>query len=283
MAFQSHPAANIFPLLEGAEFDRLCEDIRANGIKVPIIIHPDLSILDGRNRFRACEAVGVKPVTALWAGKPGQEIDYVVSLNLSRRHLNPSQLGMIAARIADMRHGGDTKGPRGPLLAEAVKQVSGATERTAKRAHVVQTEGTPEQVAAVDRGEVSVTAVVREIRGEKPKTKPREITDSMAATIEEVSALRAEVENLKEWGQENAQSAKDLLAEAEVMQKIFDADDKLKTAVAEIKRLTGINAILSSRIDGLQNETNELKGIIRSRDARIKKLLAAAEGAKGTK
>jgi hypothetical protein len=95
-----HPAATLFPLMEGAELEQLVTDIRANGLREEIVLHQGL-ILDGRNRLRACELAGVKPRFIEWDGH-GSPMAFVFSRNLHRRHLDESQRAIIAARAKEM-------------------------------------------------------------------------------------------------------------------------------------------------------------------------------------
>jgi len=77
LSFQ--PLANVFPLIEGAEFDELAVDIKANGLHEPIVMFEDM-ILDGRKRYRACMAAGVEPIFTVYAGD--DPAGYVISANL---------------------------------------------------------------------------------------------------------------------------------------------------------------------------------------------------------
>jgi len=110
-----HEVANLFPLIEGQEFDDLVKDITENGLKQPIWVYQN-KIIDGRNRYRACNMAGVEPRFQEW-DEQGSLVAFVISLNVKRRHLTSSQLGVIAlgverqlAEEATVRHalnGGD--------------------------------------------------------------------------------------------------------------------------------------------------------------------------------
>ena len=94
-----HEIANIFPLMEGTELTELSADIKKNGLIDPIWLYEN-KILDGRNRYRACQEVGVEP---RFQSYPGNDpLQQVISLNLHRRHLNESQRAIVAARYLDI-------------------------------------------------------------------------------------------------------------------------------------------------------------------------------------
>jgi hypothetical protein len=98
-----HPLANIFPLMEGQEFESLVEDIRAaNGLHEKITLYEGC-ILDGRNRYRACKALGIDITALEFDEYDGSDpLGFVISLNLARRHLSESQRAMIAAQCANI-------------------------------------------------------------------------------------------------------------------------------------------------------------------------------------
>jgi len=103
-----HPVANIFPLMTGAEYDALVSDIAEHGQHEAIWLYEG-KVLDGRNRLRACNQLGLVPEFREYSGDDPQA--FVVSLNLHRRHLTREQRdevirqlrgnGMTLQKIAD--------------------------------------------------------------------------------------------------------------------------------------------------------------------------------------
>jgi hypothetical protein len=156
-----HPLANIFPLLEGDEFDQLAESIRASdGPREQIVVYEGM-ILDGRNRARACERLGIEPMVSPYRGD--DPVAFVIDKNIRRRHLDESQRGMVAAKLATMRQGErtDLAEPSANLRKvdqEAAAGMLNVSVRTVQAANKVRKEGTPELVAAVEQGDIAVSA-----------------------------------------------------------------------------------------------------------------------------
>lgn len=165
MERQFHPVADTFPLMEGDEFKELVEDIRSNGLRQPIVLHTDGRIIDGRNRYRACQEAGLEPSYETWDGK-GTEVEFVVSQNLLRRHLSESQRAMIAARLAKMKRGRpisaaatngcDENRPIGPFSQTSVARSMKVSVRSVRRAARVLKKGVPELSQQVESGQMSV-------------------------------------------------------------------------------------------------------------------------------
>jgi N6-adenosine-specific RNA methylase IME4 len=152
---QFHSLADLFPLLEGYELAGLVDDIRANGLREPIVLF-DGKILDGRNRHRACMMAGVAPLYEEYEGD--DPVAYVVSLNLRRRHLDESQRAMVAAKLATLKRGDNQHSPIGETSQARAAELLNVGKRSVERAHEVQDHGVLELRQAVERGEVSVSA-----------------------------------------------------------------------------------------------------------------------------
>jgi hypothetical protein len=86
-----HPLADIFPLMEGKEFEEFVADIDKHGLREEVALYQD-QILDGRNRARACGKLGIEPrYQHLRFSNDDGARDYVISKNIHRRHLTTEQ------------------------------------------------------------------------------------------------------------------------------------------------------------------------------------------------
>jgi len=95
-----HKLSEIFPLIEGDEFDGFVEGFKKHGLLQPIVLFQG-KILEGRNRYRAGKALGykfgAKDFTEL---PPGQNpYEFVLVANVQRRHLTTDQKRTLALRL----------------------------------------------------------------------------------------------------------------------------------------------------------------------------------------
>jgi N6-adenosine-specific RNA methylase IME4 len=153
-----HPAANLFPLMEGEPYTQLVSDIAMNGLRQPITVAGG-AILDGRNRLRACLDAGVEPRFEEFVGN--DPLLFVLSTNLHRRHLNESQRAMVASKLENMGHGGNrSRSPQDANLHLARQEAARAlnvSQRSVADAKVVRERGAPELIKRVERGDVPVS------------------------------------------------------------------------------------------------------------------------------
>ena len=154
-----HPLAGVFPLMVGAELDALIADIGENGLNEPIVVFEG-QILDGRNRERACKKAGVEPRYVEFDSSRSP-IEFVISANIKRRHLDQGQLAAVAANIATMTHGG-VRVRRGEQVATLPLEVAqksaaslvGVSPRVVTAATAVKKKGDPCVFEALMEGRV---------------------------------------------------------------------------------------------------------------------------------
>jgi protein gp37 len=92
----------MFPLIEGEEFNVLVADIDEFGLTEPIVLAPDgETIVDGRNRYRACEKCSRDPIFRTLGSHYDEPliVKYIISANLHRRHLDVGQRAFIGIEI----------------------------------------------------------------------------------------------------------------------------------------------------------------------------------------
>src|SRR5215470_13414145 len=98
MTIEPHPFSKMFPPLSEEDFSKLAADIKLHGLRQHIVLYQG-KILDGNNRYRACELAGIKPTFADFTGIDADARNYVISVNIHRRHLSREQRAEIIATL----------------------------------------------------------------------------------------------------------------------------------------------------------------------------------------
>lgn len=182
---EEHELAHSFPPMSDDEYDSLKLDIYKNGQLVPIYTYNN-QIIDGRHRYRVMRELGLEPIVEEFAGE--SPLNFVVAMNLNRRHLTPAQRAIIALDLMPkareeaqrrMQAGRATetdsetevfKGTARDAVGEML-QISGRVIANAEKIK----EAAPDLVAQIASGGMSINQALKEAkeRPDNPDGTPR--------------------------------------------------------------------------------------------------------------
>src|SRR5262245_22886575 len=164
--YDFHPLADLFPMLEdkSAAFEALVDDIRERKQQEPVWLYEG-KILDGRNRYLACQRLGREIQVKDFAGD--DPIGFVLSANLHRRHLNESQRAMVAAKLTSLGVGANQHTKGEGISIDVASKLLNVGRASIDRARKVLAAGEPGLVAAVEQGQVSVSAAANQTEDKK--------------------------------------------------------------------------------------------------------------------
>lgn len=204
-----HPAADLFPLIEGDEFAQLVDDIRVNGLLEPVWVLPDGSLLDGRNRVRACGRAGVEVVSRVYEGD--DPVGFVLSLNVQRRHLSTGQRAMLALRVEELLSPG--RGARTDLSEQLVAELPQVTAERKSRERAAVAVGTsgravsqakrvaqqaPDLAEKVRSGEIALDRAERIVRDREAAERRIAEAQEQRQHIEQGTTVRIEHGDFRE-------------------------------------------------------------------------------------
>jgi len=93
-----HPLAYLIPDMRGSEWEDFYTDVALRGIKVPLEVLADGTVVDGRHRLRAALELGMKEVPIIDAPLNGDNPEvYMLKAAVLRRHLTDDQRAAMAA------------------------------------------------------------------------------------------------------------------------------------------------------------------------------------------
>lgn len=265
-----HPAAELFPMMSETEFQAMKEDIRLHGQNDDVLIWNG-TLLDGRNRLRACTELGIEPG---WAELPKtiDPVSWVLSHNLHRRHLTPGQRAMVAEKLATLQSGDNQHTKEGgsiepPSRAEAAAQLK-VSLASVKRARRVRAKASKKVIAAVEAGTMSLNAA-------EATTKPKASQAVKAAAKAAKEQAKAEAAAEKAREKLEAAGARQKLKDdaAEAKAEAQAAKEAAKAAsLTTAGQITNIKSLINQHVGKLVRHLADLH--------RLKPNRAAFDGSK---
>ena len=186
------------------DIDGLAESIRETGLLQPVGIDSKHRLIFGYRRLLACDSLGWKQVPcvvlrlkSVLAGEYAE--------NEFRKQFTPSEreaIGRALEQEYEGRHGGDRKSraadaaldPKGKTADIAAKRAGFGSAETYERAKTVVEKGTPELVAAMDSGEMTIAAAAT-VATQEPGEQTRILSmpkDKRSAAVKNVRKTRAD-------------------------------------------------------------------------------------------
>jgi N6-adenosine-specific RNA methylase IME4 len=243
---QFHPLADIFPRMSDAEFQALKADIKEHGLREPIWTFED-QIIDGRHRWQACEELDIYCPQEEYLGH--DPVAFVVSLNLHRRHLTPSQLGFVALEVekAEAELAKKRQGARNDIVQQiAPSEMGKARDKAAESVGVNRQyvsdakrirEKAPELEKKIVAGEMTIPQAKRELKEQARETRRGENRSLIAKAPTPTVATKAAkfativIDPPWDWGDEGDQ---DQLGRARPTYGTMPLEELLELPVGEL-------------------------------------------------
>lgn len=225
------------------DFSALVEDIKANGQREPVMVYEGM-VLDGWHRYRACTQLGIEPQKFTFGGL--DPVGFVLSHNLHRRHLTPSQRAAAVVACSDWHPANVKKSRVEPSSTHAqtnaeMARAAQVTPRLITEAKAAHKAGLTE---AVKEGALTVKEAAAVARGKPAKQAKQE----PAAQPETSSDDLAEAHHtITELAQENEQ-----LRDRMAVESLMDSEEAKTQTADTIRELRALVKTLEAEVDALK-------------------------------
>ncbi len=180
---------NLVPPLPNEDYESLKQSIKDNGLWMPIITNEKNEILDGHHRFKICQELGIKLKHAIRKfTTKAEEIIFVGECNLKRRQLTSLQRIDLVRRLEphyaeiakNLMKSGKKPNPsemfRKGRVSEKLGNKAQVSSRTYEKGTTVLEKASKKDIAAINKGDKTITKVYREIKkDEKKKQRHKEL------------------------------------------------------------------------------------------------------------
>ena len=278
---------SLIPPLHHDEFAQLEANILAEGCRDPLVLMGDV-LVDGHNRYSICRKHGITFQTVQVQGIEtiNDAVLWIIKNQLGRRNIVDYVRGELALRAKPIieerarQRQESTQIRDGFTVAQisaepaietrtVVASAAGVSHDTITKIEKIQATASPELLAAVRSGDVSINAAAKVAAMPMAEqvaiaaAGPAAIKQAASRSVppkpvsDELQRLRDENADLRERLIELQDSLKQTVADNEMMGRVFDAGDQLKAAMDECRRQKAIADSAERSLAGKTGEFNE--------------------------
>nr|DAE47331.1 MAG TPA: chromosome partitioning protein [Caudoviricetes sp.] len=156
-----HPRnQEFFDDIEGKAYEQFKESIKNEGVVTPLIVAPDMTIVSGHQRLKACEDLGIKKVPVIIRedlDDEDEKLKKLLATNFGRTKNDPAKQVKVAAEyvgLVGMKHGG-SRAETHLLNYDDISDALGISKSTLKELLLIDRKLIPQIRELFDNGEIT--------------------------------------------------------------------------------------------------------------------------------
>ena len=268
-----HPEnTKFFDDIEGEQYERFKKSIQEDGVLTPLMVAPDMTIISGHQRYKACKDLGINLVPVIIREDlidEDEKLKKLLATNFGRLENNPMKQSRVITeyeKLCGVSQGRQKNGHNVRISQQDIANEFGVDARTIRRLKKLQ-DLIPELQDMVDQKELSATIghqiwarmpqeeqekFFNDIGREKIKTLTQKATKEY---INKINNLENELEN------EKRKEPKTVIKEVE---KVIDNTDyslnkKNEYLKRELKHKTELYEISERQLENLREQLDKME------------------------
>ena len=156
-----HPRnQEFFDDIEGKAYEQFKESIKNEGVVTPLIVAPDMTIVSGHQRLKACEDLGIKKVPVIIRedlDDEDEKLKKLLATNFGRTKNDPAKQVKVASEYVElvgMKHGG-SRAETHLLNYDDISDALGISKSTLKELLLIDRKLIPQIRELFDNGEIT--------------------------------------------------------------------------------------------------------------------------------
>ncbi|WP_283695660.1 ParB/RepB/Spo0J family partition protein [Clostridium perfringens] len=268
-----HPEnTKFFDDIEGEQYERFKKSIQEDGVLTPLMVAPDMTIISGHQRYKACKDLGINLVPVIIREDlidEDEKLKKLLATNFGRLENNPMKQSRVITeyeKLCGVSQGRQKNGHNVRISQQDIANEFGVDARTIRRLKKLQ-DLIPELQDMVDQKELSATIghqiwarmsqeeqerFFNDIGRDKIKTLTQKATKEY---IDKINNLENELEN------EKRKEPKTVIKEVE---KVIDNTDyslnkKNEYLKRELKHKTELYEISERQLENLREQLDKME------------------------